>query len=383
MESNPRKKRIALADRIGKKFGKLLIMEIERKVNSTKYRAICKCDCGNVHRANVDSVVSGKISSCGCIRKLPEERVGRTFNQLTILSICEKSSKGQTLARCHCSCGNEKDIVLGRVVSGEVKSCGCLHRKDFQLVAETSIYDAIKRSAIHRGLEFKLLKEEVVKLLHLPCHYCGNMESNIFKGRSKTHKSKIYKYNGIDRVDNSKGYISENVVPCCWRCNDMKGGLSKQDFHKHVENIKKYSTFIYTEKQDLTQGYPSDTGRDIVASEDVVIKARSFSVVPTELRVIIPPGFSIDVRGRSSLANKGIWAHYGTIDQDYRGPIGPILFNHTDEDYVIHAGERVGQLVIYEMPQNIRFVRVSKQEFEEHPNFLTSRGDKGFGSSGK
>lgn len=73
-------------------------------------------------------------------------------------------------------------------------------------------FQQYRAAAKGRGLEFKLSIEDFEYLMTQFCFYCGENGG------------------GIDRVDSNKGYVSTNVVSCCWRCNDMKGTTPQQDF---------------------------------------------------------------------------------------------------------------------------------------------------------
>ena len=100
-------------------------------------------------------------------------------------------------------------------------------------------------------------------------------------------------------------------------------------------------------------------------------------LVPTGLRIALPAGFEAQVRPRSGLAlKKGISVLNapGTIDADYRGEIGVILVNLSQEDFVVEDGERIAQLVLarYEQAQ-WEYVEVLSE---------TERGTGGFGHSG-
>jgi hypothetical protein len=53
-------------------------------------------------------------------------------------------------------------------------------------------------------------------------------------------------HNGIDRVDNDKGYISDNCVPCCWKCNNMKNTMKQKDFINHIISIYKKMFLTHT-----------------------------------------------------------------------------------------------------------------------------------------
>ncbi|MEY4984518.1 MAG: hypothetical protein RIR62_2784 [Pseudomonadota bacterium] len=102
------------------------------------------------------------------------------------------------------------------------------------------------------------------------------------------------------------------------------------------------------------------------------------AIVPTGLRVEIPQGFEMQIRPRSGLAVKhGITLPNtpGTIDSDYRGPLGVALVNLGAEPYTIHHGDRIAQMVIAPVVQ-VRFEVVDTLSG-------TARGEGGFGSTGK
>lgn len=102
------------------------------------------------------------------------------------------------------------------------------------------------------------------------------------------------------------------------------------------------------------------------------------AVVPTGLLVEIPEGFEMQIRPRSGLALKhGISLPNtpGTIDSDYRGPLGVLLINLGREPYTIHHGERIAQAVIAPVLQ-------ARYEFAEALS-ETDRGAGGFGSTGR
>lgn len=100
-------------------------------------------------------------------------------------------------------------------------------------------------------------------------------------------------------------------------------------------------------------------------------------IVKTGLFIELPIGYEAQVRPRSGLAiKKGITVlnSPGTVDADYRGEIGVILVNLSNEDFVIENGERIAQLII---AKHERAEWIEVQELSE-----TSRGEGGFGSTG-
>lgn len=125
-----------------------------------------------------------------------------------------------------------------------------------------------------------------------------------------------------------------------------------------------------------TKNHESDTGYDVYSIEDKVVPARSSTVVGVGLKFAdIPEGYWVKVESRSGLGFKhGITAHPGIIDNGYRGDAGIKLYNLTDIDYQIKAGDRIAQFVVY---MNIG-MQVEWGTVQE-----SARGEKGFGSSGK
>jgi len=125
-----------------------------------------------------------------------------------------------------------------------------------------------------------------------------------------------------------------------------------------------------------TKNNESDTGYDVYSVEDKVIPARGSTVVGVGLKFAhIPEGYWIKVESRSGLGFKhSVHAHPGIIDNAYRGDAGIKLYNSSDVDYEVKAGDRIAQFVIYmNFPMTVDW-GVAEQ---------TERGSKGFGSSGK
>ena len=91
------------------------------------------------------------------------------------------------------------------------------------------------RGARRRGLEYNLTRDEFKTLIESNCHYCGT-EPNTLNHVSRVKDNEFYR-NGIDRVDNSKGYISTNVVSCCKTCNIAKNNMGENEFYEWIDRI--------------------------------------------------------------------------------------------------------------------------------------------------
>ncbi|AKS45090.1 dUTP pyrophosphatase [Octadecabacter temperatus] len=143
--------------------------------------------------------------------------------------------------------------------------------------------------------------------------------------------------------------------------------------------------FEWLEGADETQGLPTyattgAAGADLRANfldgQSVTLAAGARTLVPTGLRLAIPDGFEVQVRPRSGLALKhGITLPNspGTIDSDYRGPLGVIVQNGGEEPFEITHGMRIAQMVV---------APVIQAAFEIGLVDETERGSGGFGSTG-
>ena len=137
---------------------------------------------------------------------------------------------------------------------------------------------------------------------------------------------------------------------------------------------------INNSKHDIPQYETNQSaGMDIRANIDdpITLKPMGRALIKTGLHVALQPGYEAQVRPRSGLAlKKGITVlnSPGTIDADYRGEIGVILVNLSEENFVVEDGQRVAQLVI------AKYEQITWDEVEVLSE--TKRGVGGFGSTG-
>ncbi|XP_054283729.1 deoxyuridine 5'-triphosphate nucleotidohydrolase-like [Macrosteles quadrilineatus] len=125
-----------------------------------------------------------------------------------------------------------------------------------------------------------------------------------------------------------------------------------------------------------TKGSDKAAGFDIKSAYSYVIPPRSKEMVKTDLQIELPEGCYGRIAPRSGLTWKnGIDVGAGVVDEDYRGDIRVILFNHSDEPFTIQPGDRIAQLICE------RIYYPELQEVEELNQ--TTRGSGGFGSTGK
>ena len=122
------------------------------------------------------------------------------------------------------------------------------------------------------------------------------------------------------------------------------------------------------------------SGMDLMAfiKEPITVKPKTSELIPTGLSVAFSKNYEIQIRPRSGLAAKNnisVLNTPGTIDSDYRGELKVIIYNHGNENFIIHNEDRIAQMVL---------TPVLKIELQETKTLAeTIRGKGGFGSTGK
>jgi hypothetical protein len=178
-------------------------------------------------------------------------RAGQVYGRLTVMGRSENDPTGRPMFVCQCVCGRASIVRGNALRTGNTKSCGCLHAEWSKAWAPKMVrvfrqrpagesalraaFCATRQSARKRHLLFSISLEVFKNLSSLPCHYCGSAPSNL----SRTAGGD-WSWNGLDRVDSRKGYVIENVVPCCKICNRAKGALSVAEFKQWIAKVYSY-----------------------------------------------------------------------------------------------------------------------------------------------
>lgn len=127
--------------------------------------------------------------------------------------------------------------------------------------------------------------------------------------------------------------------------------------------------------------YEGDSGFDLYSTIDLVIPPLERAIIPTGLAFNIPPNTEIQIRSKSGISSKeGVFVlnSPGTIDQSYNGEIKVILFNTSQNAFLVKKGNKIAQAVVAPVFCGSSTVFTEVNTIKE-----TERGDKGFGSTGK
>lgn len=181
----------------GESFGDLIVLYVEDSAGSGHHAiAVCKCICGKTHKAQSHLLKRGSIKSCGCkkIENIKKALKNRPKESYSSLPYGEASF----------------NALLGQY----------------------------KKSAKRTNRKFSLTKIEFRRITSSKCSYCGVPPSSIknWSSKGKTYNGP-YIYNGIDRIDNKKGYIKNNVQPCCFICNNAKRAMSDNEFKEWIKRL--------------------------------------------------------------------------------------------------------------------------------------------------
>lgn len=179
----------------------------------------------------------------------------------------------------------------------------------------------------------------------------------------------------------------------CYRRNPQVLKMPPADLQNHSPDIKEPSPKVPKLQHDNipsyllrvkklsenavlpSRGSPLSAGYDLSSASKAKVPARGKALIPTDLSIAIPEGTYARIAPRSGLT----WKHSidvgaGVIDADYRGPVGVILFNHSDVDFEVKVGDRIAQLIIEKI--------VTPNVMEVEDLDATVRGAGGFGSTG-
>jgi len=116
-------------DLTGKRFGKLVVLEKSENRKRGLYLWICRCDCGNICEKPTGELNAGTATSCGCSWRQPAVHAGDRFGRLMAVRPTEKRSAKAVIWECLCDCGIRVDVRSTLLISGHTTSCGCVKKE--------------------------------------------------------------------------------------------------------------------------------------------------------------------------------------------------------------------------------------------------------------
>lgn len=182
-----------------------------------------------------------------------KDLTGQRFNRWVILSRAENYRGKYSAWLCRCDCGTERVVKAVNLKTNTSQSCGCYAREVWKRTLGrenpkrqkntpdsllNGVFLTYQWQAKRKNREFTLSKQDFLTITAKNCYYCGALPSN-----QAGRYGRMCRYNGMDRVDNLKGYTLDNVVPCCKTCNAMKQDFTSDVFLDTVVRIY-HHTFL-------------------------------------------------------------------------------------------------------------------------------------------
>jgi hypothetical protein len=170
--------------------------------------------------------------------------IGRKFNRLSPIEVYPvRDNWGVVfMAKCNCDCGNTTITRVWSLKNKKTQSCGCFNADKQRLLGNTAamnaVYSSRRADAKRRYLTFSLTKDEFKAMASQLCFYCDAEPANEY---GSNMYSENFIYQGIDRIDNSKGYVYSNCRPCCKYCNMAKSNQTEEEFLNRIKRIYKKS----------------------------------------------------------------------------------------------------------------------------------------------
>lgn len=115
-------------DLVGKRFGRLLVLEKSGQKDPRSHSILwkCQCECGNLCVKPTNELNAGLATSCGCAWRCSSIRVGERYGRLIALGPTDKRINRTVIWNCRCDCGNSVEVKASLLHCGKVKSCGCI-----------------------------------------------------------------------------------------------------------------------------------------------------------------------------------------------------------------------------------------------------------------
>jgi hypothetical protein len=205
--------------------------------------------------------------------KSRKQYIGEKFGKLLVIKpnghyVYPNKIKTDPRWECLCDCGKTTTVRQSNLNSGNTRSCGCLVVEWMSNLGKTygrnnaqsrmvdtvqQFWDAYikiyQKGARSRNYDWSLCREDVIRIVGSDCHYCSaaprpnfTTKQQYYAGARKHNckvdedyaNTKVVNTNGIDRVDNTKGYTTDNVVPCCKLCNYAKSAMAVDEFESWI-----------------------------------------------------------------------------------------------------------------------------------------------------
>lgn len=234
-----------IKDLTGLVFGSLTVVYRNGSTKQSRAKWNCKCECGNVQDFISSNLLNGHSVRCKiCANKISAKKRSNVrrvpVSRNVMEQIVAEYYDGETPTLLAKKYSFSYTTIVGWIEQLGMKRQVVRKKTSNFSTAFNIVYKRYKASAKYRELDFNISKDEFFFLTQQICYYCGSIPSS-----KSIANASYYVYNGIDRKNNSIGYIKDNIAVCCGICNRAKHMLPVDDFEKWIANLINFKKTTY------------------------------------------------------------------------------------------------------------------------------------------
>ena len=224
---------------IGKTFGQLTVLSIAPKRKDLASRCLrytCQCSCGNIIEVNGNSLRTGHTTSCGCSRQGAniKDLTGQHFGLLTVQDLAYVDDDRRAIWNCRCDCGNITQVSSHSLLGGNTVSCGCLHRS----IGEIRLEEILSQMNINYCSQYRIKD----------CKYKKTLSFDFAIFNDDNQLLALIEYQGDIHFKTTGGWNTEEELQARQSRDEAKRQYCKEHNIKLVE-------IPYTDYDILNQDY--------------------------------------------------------------------------------------------------------------------------------
>lgn len=234
---------------VGKRFGDLTVIDFDHVNEHRGSCWLCKCDCGNNIVVSRNHLITGNTLSCGCRKHGPEREniIGKRFGRLTVIDFVRVDEHRNSYWLCECDCGTRTIVTRGGLTSGNTTSCGCFNR---ERVSESTTTHGLSMSPLYkvwRGIRSRCENEN-----NTAYHRYGGRgistcdEWKTFENFKDWAVASGYESGlTIDRIDNDRDYSPDNCRWTDWATQGNNRSTNRiVEYHGHNHTVMEWTKIL-------------------------------------------------------------------------------------------------------------------------------------------